>query len=40
MAGGPDTGASLAERFEHRWRPPSTGVAAPLVDDDAVVTPS
>ena len=29
-AGDPDTGPGLAERFEHRWRPVSAGVAVPV----------
>jgi NhaA family Na+:H+ antiporter len=29
-AGGPDAGPGLAEHFEHRWRPLSSGVAVPL----------
>jgi NhaA family Na+:H+ antiporter len=29
-AGGPDSGPGLAEHFEHRWRPLSSGVAVPL----------
>jgi NhaA family Na+:H+ antiporter len=29
-AGGPDAGPGLAEHFEHRWRPLSTGLAVPV----------
>ncbi|MGC9669427.1 Na+/H+ antiporter NhaA [Planosporangium sp. 12N6] len=29
-AGGPDAGPGLAEHFEHRWRPLSSGVAVPV----------
>ncbi|MBL7489922.1 Na+/H+ antiporter NhaA [Frankia sp. AgB1.9] len=29
-AGGPDAGPGLAEHFEHRWRPISTGIAVPI----------
>ena len=30
QAGDPDAGPGLAERFEHRWRPVSAGVAVPV----------